>query len=138
KYLEKELLSTPAFALDRVRMEIGHLGDIIADMIDRAPDAAISGTREDLLRVAARDDDVDVLHGEIISYLARINQETLSTDLANELNALLTIANTLEQIGDTIEDNLCARGFKRLKTGVIVSEETRRTLGSLTQRVQRA
>ncbi len=138
KYLEKELLSTPAFALDRVRMEIGHLGDIIAEMIDRAPDAAISGTREDLLRVAARDDDVDLLHGEIISYLARINQETLSTDLASELNALLTIANTLEQIGDTIEDNLCARGFKRLKTGVIVSEETRRTLGSLTHRVQHA
>lgn len=138
KYLEKELLSTPAFALDRVRLELGHLGDIIVEMIERAPDAAIRGTREELKAVAARDDAVDQLHGDIVEYLAKINQETLSPELANELNALLAVGNLLEQIGDTIEDNLCARGFKRINTEIVVSEETRQTLASLVSRVQRA
>lgn len=138
KYLEKELLATPAFALDRVRLELGHVGDIIQEMIERAPNAAITGTREELQRIASMDDHVDELHGEIVAYLAKINQETLSNELANEMNALLSIGNMLEQIGDTIEDNLCARGFKRLRTGVVVSEETQRTLTPLIQRVQRA
>lgn len=138
KYLEKELLATPAFALDRVRLELGHVGDIIQEMIERAPHAAIKGTREELQAIAAKDDHVDALHAEIVAYLAKINQETLSNELANEMNALLSIGNMLEQIGDTIEDNLCARGFKRLRTGVVVSEETRQTLTPLIRHVQRA
>ena len=37
KYLDEALLETPALALDRVRMELGHLGERVLKMLGRAP-----------------------------------------------------------------------------------------------------
>lgn len=138
KYLEKALLSTPAFALDRARMELGHLGELVRPMVEQGPRAALRGTSGELDRLARRDDEVDALHAEIIAYLARINFESLSSELSEELNDLLTVANTLEQIGDTVEHNLVARGRKRLAGRVVVSDETLAVLAPLIEHVRQA
>ena len=63
KYLDEELLETPSLALDRVRLEIGHMGDRINEMMERIMPAVAFGNAQALKDVARIDDEVDILHG---------------------------------------------------------------------------
>ncbi|MCP4406371.1 MAG: Na/Pi cotransporter family protein, partial [Gammaproteobacteria bacterium] len=45
KYLDDVLVETPTLALERVRMEIGHMGERVQEMLDRSMPAFMSGER---------------------------------------------------------------------------------------------
>ena len=78
QFLDKELLNTPALALDRVRKEIGHMGDIVTAMLCGIQPAIQQRRREHIEDIEKRDDQVDVLHERILSYLGSVQKTTLS------------------------------------------------------------
>lgn len=125
KYLDEELLSTPSLALDRVRLEVLHMGEKVQAMLNRIMPAIISGSRESLDAVAQLDDEVDILYEQIIDYLGRISKQSLSDNQTDELLSLMEAVGDLENIGDTIETNLVALGHERIKVGFSISEPTR-------------
>ena len=124
KYLDNSLLSTPAIALETVRMELGRLGKRVSEMVAAIMPAAITGTRSDLERVAAMDKVVDALHITIIEYLGKVSLKKLSTRQSDELMQLVAIANDLEHIGDRIATGMVTSAGKRIDEDVIVSPET--------------
>ncbi len=128
RYLDEELLSTPALALDRVRLEILHMGDRTKAMLTGVLPAVLHGDREDLDAVADLDDAVDELHGKIVTYLGRISRQSLSGEQTEEHMRLLEAANDLENIGDLIETNLVTLGLRRLEQRVTVSDATREVI----------
>ncbi len=128
RYLDEELLTTPVLALDRVRLEILHMGDRAKAMLTSIMPALLRGDREDLEAVATMDDAVDELHGKIITYLGSISQQTLSEEQTEEHIRLLEAANDLENIGDLIETNLVTIGTRRLEQQVAVSDATREVI----------
>lgn len=128
RYLDEVLLSTPALALDRVRLETLHLGDYVGLLVREALPAALDGDAGDLDRLAALDDPVDALHGHVIRYLAQVSQEPLSEDQTSELMHLFEVANSLEAIGDIVETNLVNLGRERQAMEVRPSVETRQRL----------
>ena len=138
KYLDQELLSTPPLALDRVRLEILHMGDKTGAMIREALPTILQGDREDLVALATMDDAVDDLHGKVITYLGRISQQTLNEDQTEELMRLMAVANDLENIGDLIETNLVTLGSRRREQQVVVSAATREVLERFHAAVERA
>ena len=138
KYLDEGLLSTPAFALDRARLEMLHMGDRVREMLKDILPVTLGGDREDLKGFAARDDEVDQLHGEIVTYLGRVSQETLTGGQKDELLKLMEATNDLENIGDIIETNLVSLGHSRLDDGVHVSASTAGVLEEFHLAVSRA
>lgn len=128
RYLDDNLLATPSLALDRVRQEILRLASRVKAMFVDILPAMLTGTRSDLDAVAARDDEVDFLYGEIVAYLGRVSHAPLQEDQTTDLVHLMEIAGDLENIGDVIETNLVGLGRQRLERGVVVSAETRRVL----------
>jgi phosphate:Na+ symporter len=128
KYLDESLLLTPAFALDRARLEILHMGDQVREMLSAIMPAAVAGTRAQLGAIADMDDAVDILHGEIITYLSKVSQEELAEEQTEELVKLMEATNDLENIGDIIETNLVSLGLSRIEDGVTVSTETRQVI----------
>jgi phosphate:Na+ symporter len=128
KYLDKELLKTPALALDRARLELLRMADRTRHMVAAVMPAVLTGTRVDLLEVEAADDEIDALHGQIITYLGRISQTRLSAASSEELAAVMTATNDLEAIGDIVETNLVALGLNRIHEGLVVSDITREKL----------
>lgn len=128
KYLDEELLSTPSLALDRARLEILHLGDRVSEMMRAILPALLTGEREDLREVARMDDAVDQLHGQIITYLGRISQRSLTEEQTRELLSLMETTNDLENIGDIIETNLVTLGHERIDDQVVISETTKRVI----------
>ena len=128
KYLDEELLETPSLALDRVRLEIGHMGERINKMVELILPAVISGNLQTLKDIAMIDDEVDILHGHIITYLGDISRNSLTEEQTRKLVGLMAAVNDLENIGDIIETDLVHLGKERLEQDITISETTRDVL----------
>lgn len=128
RYLDDALLETPSLALERVRLEIGHMGDRVKDMLEQIMPAILSGDRGSLRAVAKIDDEVDILHGYIVTYLGRISQNTLTEEQTHDFINLMAAANDLENIGDVIETDLVHQGYEGIEQGVSISDATRKIL----------
>ena len=124
KYLDEELISTPALALERVRLEIGRVGESVNVMFNAILPALLSGSRENLKAVARMDDEVDILHARIIEYLRKIGQEDLTDGQTQEFVTLMEVANNYENTGDLIETGLVVVGLRSIDEKVSVSDAT--------------
>ena len=131
KYLDEELLETPSLALDRVRLELGHIGEHINEMMERIMPAVAFGNAQALKDVARIDDKVDILHGHAITYLGDISKGALTGEQTQTLVGLMAAANDMENIGDIIETDLVHLGNERLEQGITISHETRDVLTKL-------
>jgi phosphate:Na+ symporter len=138
RYLDDSLFDTPSLALDRVRLEIGHIGDRVRDMLRLILPAILSGDRAALRDVARIDDDVDVLHGHVVTYLGRISRKVLSEKQTTEFVNLMAAVNDLENIGDVIETDLVHLGNQRISAGVSISPSTRQVLTQVHQAIESA
>ncbi len=137
KYLDTELLRTPPLALDRARLEMNRMTDRVRTMLDRSVPLILDGTRQELSELEAMDDEIDDLHGHIITYLGRIGKQSLSDADSEELVGLMEATNNLEAIGDIIETNLVALGFGRIESGLQVSAATREIISGFHDAVKR-
>ena len=131
KYLDEELLDTPSLALDRARLEIGHMGERVQVMLEGIMSAIINADRTMLKKIAMIDDEVDILHGHIVTYLGRISRKALTEQQTEVLVKLMGASNDLENIGDVIETDLVYLGNEGIDEQVSISEETREVLRKL-------
>ncbi|HEY5650572.1 MAG TPA: PhoU domain-containing protein, partial [Acidimicrobiia bacterium] len=93
--------------------------------------------RHELSDLEAMDDEIDDLHGHIITYLGMIGKQSLSDADSDELVGLMEATNNLEAIGDIIETNLVALGFGRIEAGFQVSQATREIITGFHDAVKR-
>ncbi|MEN8130755.1 MAG: Na/Pi cotransporter family protein [Pseudomonadota bacterium] len=138
KYLDEELLSTTSLALDRVRLEVSHMGEIVQEMLDGVMPAILNGNKESLESLRDLDDKVDILYEQIIDYMGRISQRSLTDDQTEEFLNLMEAVSNLENIGDTIETNLVDLGFNRINADFSISEPTRVVLIGFHQVIAKA
>ena len=124
KYLDDVLLDTPVLALERVQLEIGRLGDRVSDMYEAFLEPTFAHDTTRLEEVAEMDVDIDMLHAQIVEYLARISSGELSRKETDALIRLMQAANQIEHMGDLIETNLVGLGQKLAEDGVAVSPMT--------------
>ncbi len=113
-YLDAMFLSTPDIALERVRLELIHLGGLVLPMIRQGVPTAIQGSRQDIVKLALMDDDVDDLYAQIYAYIGGLSQYEMSADQTHLLAELVEILNALEALGDTIELNIAPLGLRRI------------------------
>jgi phosphate:Na+ symporter len=138
KYLDEELFITPGLALDRARLEILHMGDRVTRMYNAILPGMMNGSQDELERIAAADEQVDTLHGYIVTYLGKISQTALTKPQTEELFRLMEAANDLENIGDIIETNLVTLGLSRIEDGVRISNATRKVIRDFHTQVGKA
>jgi phosphate:Na+ symporter len=138
RFLDMDLLHTSSLAVDRARLEILHMGERVRAMVTLILPAVFRGDREELLAIRARDETVDLLHGQIISYLGRLSQGSLGEEDSWRLVILMEAANDLENIGDVIETNLVTLGLQRLEEGIRVSGATQEVLEGFQKAVAKA
>ena len=138
KYLEPELLSTPVLALDRVRMEVLHMGDVVQAMLDRILPAILTGDKEALAAIQRMDDEVDILYAQTLEYMGQISKGTLTEAQTQEFLSLMEALSDLENIGDTMETNMVELGLSRIEQGVSISAPTQKVLTDFHQVIKRA
>jgi phosphate:Na+ symporter len=129
KYLDDALVSTPAFALESARREIGRMGDYVEGMLVKALPAALSGSRQTLVELEQMDPPVDRLHRAVIDYLGRISLSRLSDEQSRDLMQLVSVANDLEHVADRIATDITTSARKRIDEHVPIGAETARRIG---------
>ncbi len=131
KFLDETLLATPALALDRVRLELTHMGELVLKMFDAAASAVPTGTAADLQRIADMDHDVNQLYVSIIDYTRLLARRELTTAETQKLENGISAANYLESMGDVIATNLVTQGTRRLDRRLQMSGATVEVLQEL-------
>ena len=138
KYLDDSLLTTPALALTRARMEIGRLGRRAHSIVRAIMPVALTGSSEEVRAVASLDSELDDLHAAIIEYLRRVGVDNLTRSQAAEFVELMKIANSFEAIGDVVETDLVNLALDRVDEAVPVSPTTEKVITTFHSYVQRA
>ena len=138
KYLEPDLLKTPAFALDRLRTNLLNMGERVQAMVDKIMPAILSGNKNTLTEIREMDDEVDILYEQILEYMGGISKGTLTEAQTQELLNLMTALSELENIGDTVETNLVDLGNDRIDAGFSISESTAKVLNDFHDVVKKA
>ena len=131
KYLDEILLQTPSLAIDSVRRELGRLGVAALHMVRSGLSTVLNGDAESLNHLAELDEDIDSLHGAIVTYLGQLSQQSLTDSQTQHVHDYLLAANYFENIGDLIETQLVLAGRQRLKSGLKISPETEDVLTSI-------
>ena len=138
RYLDEELLGTPSLAIDRVRLEILHMGERVEEMLERIMPAILQGDQQSLATVERMDDQVDYLSAEVVAYMGKISKGSLTEAQTAEFLKLMEAVGDLENVGDIIETNLVVLGRARIKEGISISEATQHVLLGFHQVVRKA
>jgi len=131
RYLDDALLETPSLALDRVRRELGHMGEIVTSMLEKAGQAVIAGSRRELESTAALDHDVNRIYVAVVDYTRRLARGEMSLNETRSLEDCLAAANYLEIAGDVVSSNYITQGLRRLEHQLTISPQTRHLLTGL-------
>lgn len=105
-YLDKELLNTPSLALQRVQLEIGRIEKLIDEMFTHYKDAVWRPAKAQLRFIARRENDIEVLCGHILEYLASLPHDGLNKQESKQLLLLMTASNYLQGLGTTLSSDL--------------------------------
>jgi phosphate:Na+ symporter len=131
KFLDAELVATPSLALGRVRMEFGHLGELVKSMLGKVKPGFLQQDRQHLEAIAKMDDQVDLLYAQVIEYLGEIRKQSL-TDAENaEFLKLVSATDNLERIGDMVETNIMRLGYRIQEKNLHISDSMKAALNDL-------
>lgn len=135
EYLQQIYLDTPSLALDRVQLELQHMGKVLIRLLEQAPAVVINGSEEQLQEIASIDAGIDKLHTAILKYLRSIAVDEMTKSETGRLAELIAVANQLENIGDIVARDLVAQGHHRLDADLRFSEGTQAAFLPLGQAV---
>ena len=131
-FLEEVYLQTPALAMDRVRLEIAHLGERVNHVFNQVSDRFVGYDAEPITSEVR---DVQAIHAAILRYARQLSQTELGARDTENLESLLQAANHLSNVADTVEINIGALSRQWQERGLEASEQTIEQFRVLTQQV---
>ena len=110
KYLDDELIQVPSMALERARMELGHMSQLTNDMLASVK-AAFQA--RDMSELTQQFDQIVVLREAVLAYLQHIGRSELSDADADEHARLVVATGEIESMSATLSRELAplARAF---------------------------
>ncbi len=138
RYLEEDVVSIPAMALEQVRFEIGHMGEIINQMFSTLRSGLREKDKQKCDSVLKLDDKVDILHDAILEYLSEIRQEPLTDKQSDRFQVLMGATVNLENLANIINDELVGIGKAFIDLEGEPSDATRVLISNLADKVSQA
>ena len=133
RFLDDELIQVPAMALERARMELGHMSELTEAMLTRVQSAFVS---RDLSELSQQYEQIAVLREAVMAYLQRVGRGELSDAEADELAHLVTAAGEITHLSAAISRDLAPLARALKEVNITPSPETAQLLGQLFQKVQ--
>jgi phosphate:Na+ symporter len=137
RFLDDVFLETPSLALDRLRLEIGHLGEVVAEVLEMVS-YRVERPAFDRGPVDAAVEDARRLQESILDYARRLLQRELSAQETEELERSLAVANHVLNIADTLGVNVAAIVAELRQRRLAVSDETLRRFRAFRAQVDQA
>jgi phosphate:Na+ symporter len=134
-YLDPAAKETPIVALGAASREALRLADVLEEMLQGVNAGLAKGDRRLLVETRRLENVLDKLTIAIKAYLTSIDPEELNPADHRRLNEILTFTMNIEQAGDVVDRNFLPHASKRLKRGLVFSEEEHRDLTVMIERL---
>jgi len=134
-YLDPAAKETPIVALGAASREALRLADVLEEMLQGVNAGLAMGNRRLLVETRRREDVLDKLNIAIKAYLTSLDPEELNPADHRRLNEILTFTMNIEQAGDVVDRNFLPHASKRLKRGLVFSEEEQKELSAMIERL---
>ncbi len=138
RYLEEDVIEIPAMALEQVRFELGHMGEIINQMFSTLRSGVLENDKKKCNSVRKLDNKVDILSDAVLEYLHDIRQHPLTDKQSNRFQALMSATVNLENLANIINDELVEIGKGFIDLGAEPSEATSLLIRNLADKVEHA
>jgi len=135
KYLDPHLIATPSVALGQVTRELLRMGDIALAMLDDVFTSFKTGNLDYLKYAAQKEEAINGLEHDVVLYLVKVAQKSLSLEQSNRHRALLNITNDIERIGDHAENIMELVEYKAAN-GLPFSSEGQQEINIMYDRVR--
>jgi phosphate:Na+ symporter len=121
KFLDTELVRVPSLALERARLELGHMAEWIDQMLADVPEAFI---KRDFRDVSQCHDQVVVLREAVLQYLQHVGRGNLTDAESDELAQLVAATGEIESISAVISHELMPLAGVFREKDITASETT--------------
>ena len=138
RYLEENVIDIPAMALEQVRFELGHIGEIINQMFSTLRAGVREKDKQKCDTVRKLDNKVDILSDAVLEYLHDIRQHPLTDKQSDRFQALMSATVNLENLANIINDELVDVGKGFIDLGAEPSEATLLLMQNLADKVGHA
>lgn len=135
KYLDKNLLLSPALALAAAEREIGRMADMAVEMVDDSINMLLKNDLNLIKNIDRKEDVIDGLEKDISIYLASLAQGGLSEEQSLALATYLHAVNDIERIGDHSE-NIAQLVREKIEDGYPFSESALEELKDMYTKVR--
>ena len=133
RYLDDEVIQVPAIALERARMELGHMSELTEAMLAKVKSAFRA---RDFSELSQQYDQVLVLREAVMAYLQRVGRGELSDAEADEHAHLVTAVGEIANLSAAISCDLAPLARSIKEVNITPSQETAELLDKLFQQVQ--
>ena len=136
EYLDKHMLGTPSVALTLASKEILRMAKIASEMVEDAKAGFFEKDKQAIKDAFAKEDVVDHIQKEVISYLSAIlSRSSLTKQLSAKMAGLMNIVNDIERVADHC-NNLAQYANDIIEENINFSEEATEGLQDFFNTVQ--
>jgi len=133
RYLDDELIRVPSMALERARMELGHMGELTDGMLAKVKSALKA---RDLSGLSLQHDQVVMLREAVLGYLQHVGRAELSDAESDEHARLVAATGDIENMSAAISRELTPLAHTLKSTDITPSKETSALFERLFQAIQ--
>jgi len=123
KHLDRNLLGSPAMALNVAKQEVLEMGQLVQQMVDDIITPFTSKDAEPLKRISRSEKIVDSLRDQINSYLIELTRQDIKETHIQEAFQIMYATKEFEQVADIVSKNLAQRAQWWLQSGYEFSPE---------------
>ncbi len=120
KFIDDRVLNTPPVAIGQARRETKRMAQIALEMVEETNLFLEDGNYKRIRTLENKEELVDVLQREILSFLVKLSQKSISTETSESIGSLMNMANDLERIGDHCE-NIWKLGIRKFEGKITFS-----------------
>jgi len=135
RYLDDALIQVPSMALERARMELGHMAELTGGIMAKLKSAVQA---RDLSELLQQHDQVVVLREAMLAYLQRVGRAELSDAESDEHARLVAATGDIENMSAAISRDLVPLAQTLKGANITASQETFALLEHLFQTIQQS
>lgn len=130
KFINKNLLATPAIALDQAEKEAHRMGEMVIGMMDDVEKLIMSEKKKYAEVIKKKEGVVDGIYVALDNYLKQLSEKNLSEDQSTALTMLIHSISDIERTSDHI-NNLAELGLKKLQDDMKFSKDAHENLETM-------
>ncbi|MBN1957306.1 MAG: Na/Pi cotransporter family protein [Desulfuromonadales bacterium] len=120
KFIDDRVLNTPPVAIGQARRETKRMAMIALEMVEETNQFLEDGDFRRIRTLEKKEELVDILQREIMDFLVKLSQKSISTETSESIGSLMNMVNDLERIGDHCE-NLWELGVRKAEEKITFS-----------------